>query len=203
MKKKRIGILGGTFNPPHKGHLAIAKKAKKLFKLHKIVFVPSGLPPHKTEKKLLDKEKRLKMVKTAIKGIPAFSVSRIELDRSGYSYAVDTFIELKKKFGKQAKLFYIMGLDSINDILNWRKPLELFRMCEFIVATRPGSKMRTFKRLAKFPPVERNIDKIHLFELKKDISSTDIRKRLKAGKPIKNMVPAGVSKYIKKEKLYK
>ena len=199
---KKIGILGGTFNPVHNGHIAIAKAAKKLFKLDKVVFVPSGLPPHKSSEGLLDKDKRYKMVLMAIKKIPAFSASRIELDRKGYSYAVDTFLELKKKFGKTAKLYYIMGLDSINDILNWKKPLDLFKMCQFIVATRPGTKIRTFKRLVKFPPLKDNIDKIHLFELKKDISSSEIRKRLRNKKTVARMVPKPVNEYIKEKKLY-
>lgn len=199
---KKIGILGGTFNPVHNGHLAIAKAAKKLFKLDKIVFVPSGLPPHKSSEGLLDKDERYKMVLIAIKNFPTFSASRIELDRKGYSYAVDTFIELKKKFGKTAKLYYIMGLDSINDILNWRKPLELFKMCQFVVATRPGTKIRTFKRLVKFPPLKDNIDKIHLFELKKDISSSDIRKRIKNNESVTGMLPKTAEKYIKDKKLY-
>jgi len=199
---KKIGILGGTFNPVHNGHIEIAKAAQKLFKLNKVVFVPSGIPPHKTEEKILDGEKRYKMLLTAIKGMKKFSASRIELDRKGYSYAVDTFIELKKKYGKKAKLYYIMGLDSINDILSWRKPLDLFRLCQFIVATRPGTKIRTFKRLIKFPPLKDNIDKIHLFEIKIDISSTEIRKKLKNRKSVKGMLPETVEKYIKDNKLY-
>lgn len=199
---KKIGILGGTFNPVHNGHLAIAKAAKKLFKLDKVVFVPSGIPPHKSSEGLMDKDERYKMVLMAIKKFPAFTASRIELDRKGYSYAVNTFVELKKKFGKTAELYYIMGLDSINDILNWRKPLELFKMCQFVVATRPGTKIRTFKRLVKFPPLKDNIGKIHLFELKKDISSSEIRKKLRNKNTVARMVPKPVNKYIKEKKLY-
>ncbi len=200
--KKKIGILGGTFNPIHNGHLEIAKVAQKLFKLDNVVFVPSGIPPHKTGEKILNGEKRYQMVLTAIKGTKKFSASRIELDRKGCSYAIDTFIELKKKFGKSAELYYIMGLDSINDILNWKKPLELFKMCEFIVATRPGTKMRTFKRLVKFPPIKENIKKIHIFEMRADISSTEIRKKIRNKKSVAGLVPKPVEKYIKDKKLY-
>lgn len=194
--------MGGTFNPIHKGHISIAKKAYKDFDLDKVIFVPSGLPPHKSKEELIDKEHRFEMLKLAISKIPHFSLSRVELDRAGYSYAVDTFNELKNEFGKKAKLFYIMGLDSINEILSWKKPLELLKLCEFIVATRPKAKIRTFRRLIKFPPLTNNMGKIHLIELKMDISSSNIRRLLKAGKSVRKELAGPVLKYIKKHKLY-
>lgn len=199
---KRIGIMGGTFNPIHKGHLALAKAAQKEFALDKIIFIPSGTPPHKALGEVIDKEDRFKMVKRAIKGLENYTASRIELDRPGYSYAVDTFGDLKIKHGKSAKLFYIMGLDSINEILEWKKPLELFKLCEFIVGTRPGTKIRSFRRLVKFPPLQKEVDKIHLMELKENISASDIREKLKAGKPVGNLIPKVVEEYIKERGLY-
>lgn len=199
---KRIGIFGGTFNPVHNGHLAIAEKALEQFILDKVVFVPSGLPPHKTQAEIIDKEHRFKMVKMAIRGHKNFSSSRIEMDRPGYSYAVDTFSDFHKKFGKKAKLFYIMGLDSINDILNWKKPLELFKFCEFVVATRPGNSIRLFKRLVKFPPLQKEVDKIHLMEVNIDISATEIRRNIRQGRSIAKMVGPKVKEYIKKEGLF-
>ncbi len=200
---KKIGILGGTFNPIHKGHLRIAEIVLKEFDLDKIVFVPSGLPPHKTHQDLAAKEDRLCMIKLAIQGNPHFSISKIELNRAGYSYAVDTFNELKDEFGAAAGLYYIMGMDSINDILSWKKPLELFRLCQFIVATRPGTKVRTFRRLMKFPPLKDNMKKIHLIETSFDISSTKIRKKLKNEKSVDRMLPKKILQYIKKKGLYK
>lgn len=199
---KRIGIMGGTFNPIHKGHLALAKAAMQEFALDLVIFIPSGKPPHKAYKDIIDKEDRFKMVKLAIKGIPQFAVSRIELDRKGISYAVDTFNKLKKKYGKNTRLFYIMGLDSINEILDWKKPLELFKLCEFIVGTRPGTRIRTFRRLVKFPPLQKEVDKIHLMELKEDISSSDIRQKLKAGRSVSAVLPPVVLNYIRKHGLY-
>jgi nicotinate-nucleotide adenylyltransferase len=203
MKIKRIGIMGGTFNPIHKGHLALAAAAKEQFALDRIVFIPSGNPPHKKAGEVLDKELRFKMVKLAIKGIADYNASRIELDRPGFSYAVDTFNTLRKKYGKSAKLFYIMGLDSINEILEWRKPLELFKLCEFIVGTRPGTRIRTFRRLVKFPPLQKEVDKLHLMELKENISASDIRQRLKAGRPVDGLLPARIAGFIKRKKLYR
>ena len=200
---KRIGILGGTFNPVHKGHIALARAAKEEFALDRIIFMPTGTPPHKSLEHLADKEHRFKMIKLAIKGIPDFSVSRLEMDRPGYSYAVETFLLLKKQLKQKTKLFYIMGLDSINEILSWKQPLELFKLCEFIVGTRPGTKIRTFKRLVKFPPLMKEVDKIHLIELKEDISSSDIRRKIKEGKSVESVVPKAVLKYIKEHRLYK
>lgn len=199
---KRIGIMGGTFNPPHNGHLALAKRALDEFALDEVIFIPSANPPHKDPKDIIDKEHRFNMVKLAIDKKSKFTISRIELDRTGINYAVDTFNILKDIHGKKAKLFYIMGLDSINEILDWKKPLELFKLCEFIVGTRPGTKIRTFKRLVKFPPLQKEVDKIHIMELKEDISSSDIRKKLRAKKSVSNIVPPKVLAYIKEHKLY-
>jgi len=192
---KRIGIMGGTFNPIHRGHLALAKAAREEFALDQVVFIPSGNPPHKKAAEIIDKEDRYQMVKIAIRGIPGYFASRIELDRPGFSYAVDTFNALKRHYGKSAKLFYIMGLDSINEILEWRKPLELFKLCEFIVGTRPGTRLRTFRRLVKFPP-------LHLLELKENISASEIRELLKAGKSVGKLVPKVVERYIRRHQLY-
>lgn len=203
MKKiKRIGIMGGTFNPVHKGHLALARAAKKEFALDQVIFIPSGNPPHKEPSEVIDKEERFKMVRMAIKGKKGYCACRIELDRPGYSYAVDTFNALKKRFGKKAKLFYIMGLDSVSEILEWKKPLELFDLCEFIVGTRPGTRIRTFRRLVKFPPLQKEVDKIHLMELRENISASEIREKLKAGQSVRRLVPRKVADYIRKKGLY-
>ncbi len=195
--------MGGTFDPIHKGHLALAKAAMKEFVLNEIIFIPSGHPPHKKKGEVTGKEHRYKMVKKAIHGKNGFKISRIELDRKGLSFAVDTFNALKNKYGKKAKLFYIMGLDSINEILEWRKPLELFKLCEFIVGTRPGTQVRTFKRLVKFPPLQKEVDKIHLMELRENISSSDIRQKLKEGGAVGSVIPKVIENYIKENNLYK
>jgi len=199
---KRLGILGGTFNPIHKGHLALAKAARKKFLLDKVIFIPTGTPPHKPHVGIVDKKHRYKMVILATQNSPYFSVSRLEMDRPGVSYAVDTFRILQKKFGKKAKLFYIMGLDSINEILEWRQPLELFKLCEIIVGTRPGSKLQTFKRLLKTPPLQAEAKKIHLLELKQAVSSSQIRLWLKDGKSVRRFLPKVVTDYISQSHLY-
>jgi nicotinate-nucleotide adenylyltransferase len=199
---QRIGIMGGTFNPVHKGHIAIAEAAKKNYLLDKIVFVPSGNPPHKTHEYIADKEHRFRMVKLAITGKKNFGISRVEVDRPGYSYAVDTFNELKKAYKENALLYYIMGMDSINEILSWKKPLELFKICQFIVATRPGARIRTLKRLLKFPPLKLHAGQIHVIEVKENVSSTKIRESIKKGKVPKRLLDPKVISYIRKNKLY-
>jgi nicotinate-nucleotide adenylyltransferase len=199
---QRIGIMGGTFNPPHKGHIAIAEAAQKFYLLDKVIFVPSGHPPHKTHEFIADKEDRYKMVKLAIKGHKHFSPSRVEIDRPGYSYAVDTFNDLKKEYKGNALLYYIMGMDSINEILSWKKPLELFKICQFIVATRPGARIRTLKRLLKFPPLKLHAGQIHVIEVKKNISATKIRESIKKGNIPARLLDNKVAGYIRKKKLY-
>jgi len=194
---RRIGIMGGTFNPVHKGHIALAKAAQKAFDLDKVVFIPSGTPPHKALGKIIDKEERLKMVKLAIRGFKNFSASRIEMDRPGYSFAVDTFRALRKKYGAKTKLFYIMGLDSINEILEWKKPFELFKLCEFIVGTRPGH------RAAKISQLNKVADKIHFIELSEDVSASEIRRKMVKGGKVGRLVPKAVANFIQKRGLYK
>ncbi len=199
----KIGILGGTFNPIHNAHIKLAKKAIKDFGLSCVVFIPTGTPPHKSTNDLASRNDRLNMVRLAIKGEKKLKVSKIEINKKGYSYAVDTFGKLKKRFGSKSKLFYIMGLDSINTILSWKRPIELFKLCQFIVATRPGSKIKTFKRIMKFPPISINRNKIFLTELKVNLSSSEIRRALLKGKMPKNVMPENVEKYIAKNELYR
>lgn len=199
---QRIGIMGGTFNPVHKGHIAIAEAAYKNYLLNKVIFVPSGHPPHKTGEYIADKEHRFKMVKLAIAGKRHFKISRVEVDRAGYSYAIDTFNELKKEYKGNALLYYIMGMDSINEILSWRKPLELFNICQFIVATRPGARIRTLKRILKFPPLKLHSGQIHLIEVKMSVSSTKVRESIKKGRIPKMLLHPNVASYIIKYKLY-
>ncbi len=194
--------MGGTFNPVHKGHIAIAKAAKKQYRLGKVIFVPSGTPPHKTSEYIAPKEHRFRMVKLAIAGHKNFIISRVELDRPGYSYAVDTFNALKKEYRGSARLYYIMGMDSINEILTWKKPMELFKICQFIVATRPGAKIRTMRRILKFPPVKLHADTIHLIEVKMNVSSTKIRESIKRGAIPARLLDKKVIEYIKEHKLY-
>ncbi len=195
--------MGGTFNPPHKGHIAIAEAAQKYYLLDKVIFVPSGQPPHKTHEFIADKEDRFNMVKLAIKGKKHFFISRVEIDRPGYSYAVDTFNDLKKGYKGNALLYYIMGMDSINEILSWKKPLELFKICQFIVATRVGARIRTLKRILKFPPLKLHAGQIHVIEVNRErLVHKDPRTRIRKGRIPVRLLDKKVIGYIRKHKLY-
>lgn len=200
---KKIGILGGTFNPPHLGHISLAKKALHEFGLDLIIFIPTGTPPHKTKEYIAPKNHRYNMTRLAARGNHKFKISKIEVNKKGYSYAVDTFKKLIKNYGKNAELFYIVGMDSINTIFDWKKPLELFKFCKFIIAGRPGQAFKTFKRIMKFPPISQNKDKITIMPLNINISSTEIREKIKEGKDISKLMPPKVSEYIRKYNLYK
>jgi nicotinate-nucleotide adenylyltransferase len=200
---KRIGIMGGSFNPIHNGHLAITRKAKKEFDLDQIIFVPTGKPPHKALEELAPKNARYQMVLKAISRYPSYRVSRVELDRRGYTFAIDTLQRLTAEIGEKHQLYYIVGMDSINEILEWKKPLELFNYCDFIVATRPKTRIRTLKRMLKFPPLSSRKQQIFVIEVKMDLSSSQIRERIKAGKSVKRFLPKAVLEYIERRGLYK
>ncbi len=188
MENKRIGILGGTFNPPHIGHLILAQEALTGFKLDKVIFIPAYLPPHKRVKGN-NAYRRYKMAGLACRTNPKFETSGIEIAERSVSYSVETLRKLKKKYGKGARLFFLVGSD--NDLKTWRDIDEAMRLATFIVANRPGSRIKKDRRVktVKMPSV--------------DISSSDIRKRVRLSQPIRYLVPEAVEVYIKKNRLYK
>ncbi len=191
----RIGIMGGTFNPIHYGHLVTAEVVRDKFKLDKVIFVPSYRTPYKGRRDLISSSHRYKMAKLAIANNGYFSVSNIEIKRRGKSYTRDTMKEFKEKFGKETKLFFITGADAITQMPKWKGAKELPQLCEFIAASRPGFKLR------KLPPrYERHTRLIEVPALA--ISSTDIRKRLKRGETIKYLLPEKVERYIHQHRLY-
>lgn len=191
----RIGIMGGTFNPIHYGHLVTAEVVRDRFKLDKVIFIPSYRTPYKGRINLASSRHRYKMTKLAIENNGCFSVSDIEIKRRGKSYTRDTIKEFKKRFGKKTKLFFITGADAIAQMPKWKRAEELPTLCEFIAASRPGF------RLKKLPP--RYQRHTHLIEVPAlAISSTNIRRRLKKGETIKYLLPEKVEKYIYKYRLY-
>ncbi|SHM61712.1 nicotinate-nucleotide adenylyltransferase [Caldanaerovirga acetigignens] len=200
---KRIGIMGGTFDPIHFGHLVTAEEARINFELDKVIFVPTGKPPHKKDYEVTDSEHRYLMTALATNNNPFFEVSRIEIDRKGYSYTVDTLNQMVQIYGKDTSLFFISGADAVLDILTWKNIKEVLDICTFIAATRPGYPINKLKD--KLEEIKRLYGKdVYLLEVTAiAISSTDIRRKVKEGRSIKYLVPEGVEKYILKNGLYR
>jgi len=200
---KRIGISGGTFDPIHFGHLIIAEEVRELLKLDIILFIPVGNPPHKEGLNVADAFHRFNMVKEAVKSNPFFKVSRIEVDRLGYTYTVDTLTKLKEMHGENVKLLFITGADVVRELLTWKEYERVFTMCEFAAVLRPG-----YEKAAIVSEVQALRDKygavIHIIDGPLiEISSTQIRDNVKNGRSVKYLVPDKVEKYIYENGLYK
>lgn len=194
-----LGIMGGTFDPIHLGHLVAAEEARVRFRLDRVIFVPNGRPPHKKDYPVTPPERRCEMVVLAVASNPAFEPSRIEIDRPGPSYAVDTVTQLRGRLGPDAKLYFITGADAILEILTWRQPHRLAESCEFIAVTRPGHDLR---RLEKALPRDL-LARIHVLRVPGlDISSTELRRRAGIGESLRYLTPQAVVRYIAAYGLY-
>ncbi|NLO97388.1 MAG: nicotinate-nucleotide adenylyltransferase [Peptococcaceae bacterium] len=198
---KRLGIMGGTFDPIHYGHLVAAETARVELGLDYVLFIPAGEPPHKKKLKITDAELRFKMVEISIKNNEYFKASRIEINRKGPSYTIDTLRELHRFFPKQ-DLFFITGTDAMMDILAWRQPEEIFKLAKVISASRPGyeSQKHLAEIYSKFP-----ISKNRLYQLEIPalaISSSYIRSRIGNNKSVRYLLPDEVIKLIEDNKLY-
>ncbi len=201
--ERKIGISGGTFDPVHFGHLLAAEYARCEFGLDKVLFVPLGLPPHKNPDLITDSESRFEMVQLAVRGNPGFEVSRIELDRPGFTYTVDTLEELRARYGPETRLLYIVGADVVGELLTWKDWARVFSICEFIAVIRPESGREAFLRQVERLRKEYGA-KIHPLDMPPmGISSSLIRSRVREGKSIRYMVPAAVEEYIYGKGLYR
>lgn len=197
-----VGIMGGTFDPVHMGHLVAAETARFEFNLDKVIFVPAGHPPHKESLSITPGEDRFAMTALAIQDNPGFEISRIELDRSGPSFTLDTVTAFSREFGPLTRLFFITGADAILDILGWWKIAELMKQCYFVAATRPGYHTQELEEFLKNIP-EEYMERVYPLRVPEmDISSTEIRKRLAIGKTVKYLLPERVLDYIYKNGLY-
>ena len=193
--RQKIGILGGTFDPIHLGHLILAEQLAEKFRLDEIIFIPSSSPPHKNNKKVSSAQDRFKMTELAIEDNPLFSISDIELRRKGKSYTVITIKELEKLYPR-SRLFLLCGSDVLDELKTWRKPDEIYRLIQVIIGVRPGyNKIRKDNKYAK----KNIIEQINGLE----VCSTEIRERVKKGKSIRYLVPDKVRDYIKKKRLYR
>jgi nicotinate-nucleotide adenylyltransferase len=194
--------MGGTFDPIHFGHLRAAEEVLQGFGLERVIFVPSGRPPHKSVLEVTPPEHRYLMTLLATADNPHFEVSRIETDRVGLSYTLDSLLALRKNYSPEKAFYFITGLDAILEIGTWEKYTELFALTDFVAVTRPGYSVQALADLENTLGPER-FQKIHPFPVTLlAIASTDIRRRVREGKSIRYLVPDSVDKYIRKEGLY-
>ena len=194
---RRLGIMGGTFDPIHYGHLVTAEEALVQFGLDEVVFVPTGRPWMKAELDVSPAEDRYLMTVIATASNPRFRVSRIEIERQGPTYTVDTLRSLAAQ-NADAELYFITGADAMLEIFEWKDSEELFSLAHFIAATRPGYDLRRFEASATRHP---NVTAMKIPALA--ISSTDVRGRVREGRPIRYLVPEGVKSYVEKADLYR
>lgn len=194
---ERIGILGGTFDPIHFGHLVIAEEARVRYALNAVLFIPTGEPPHKPQWQA-NAEQRFLMTTLATDDNPLFFVSRIEIDRPGTSYTIDTVRALRDKYHR-TEFYLIIGADSALEFYTWREPMAIIDLSHVVVATRPGYPVKRMQSMKKDPRLA-DMDTMPVPGL--DISSTSLRSRVRAGRGLRYLVPDAVAAFIAKENLY-
>ncbi|MGK2876527.1 MAG: nicotinate-nucleotide adenylyltransferase [Nocardioides sp.] len=194
--RRRVGVMGGTFDPIHHGHLVAASEVQAFFDLDQVIFVPTGAPWQKADREVSPAEDRYLMSVIATAANPRFTVSRVDIDRSGPTYTIDTLRDLRDQF-PDADLFFITGADALGEIFTWRDTAQLFELAQFVGCTRPGYLMDE-TTISSIPP-----ERVTMVEIPAlAISSTDCRDRHRAGQPIWYLVPDGVVQYIAKYGLY-
>ena len=199
--KRKIGIMGGTFDPIHTGHLVTAEAVRIEYGLEKVLFIPAANPPHKQHSKVTPAMHRYIMTVMATYSNSYFHVSPIELERPGLSYTIDTLLALIEKYGEKTEFYFIIGADTVADLPTWRHIDQLLELAYFIAATRPGCICSLDDIITKFGNIgQKKIQRLATPEL--EISSTDIRERVRQGRSIKYIVPESVESYIFKEGLY-
>ena len=195
---RRLGVMGGTFDPIHYGHLVTAEEALVQFGLDEVVFVPTGRPWMKQERDVSPAEDRYLMTVIATASNPRFRVSRVEVDRGGPTYTVDTLRMLAAE-NPDAELYFITGADAMFEIFDWKDPDEVLQLAHFIAATRPGYDLTRLE--ARASAGRPDVSAMNIPALA--ISSTDVRDRVREGRPIRYLLPEGVKSYIEKVGLYR
>ena len=196
---QRLGLMGGTFDPIHYGHMLMAEEARQAFALDDVVFVPNGRPAHKKAYLVSSPEERYAMTLLATGSNPCFSASRIEIERPGPSYTIDTLREFRRLYPDLDALYFITGADAVLEILTWHEYDKLAAECQFIAVTRPGFVLERLSEIADAS----FLDRVHFLPIPRlEISSTDIRKRVREGRSIKYLTPETVETYIRQQGLY-
>jgi nicotinate-nucleotide adenylyltransferase len=215
---RRVGIFGGTFDPVHNGHLQAAAAVRSRFKLDRVLFIPSRIPPHKRRSDMAPAAARLAMVEAAVRGTKGFSASPLEVRSPRTSYSIHTLAKIRKQM-PAARLFFILGADAFGEIKTWREWRRVLGQCIFIVTTRPGTSLRAARAVlmpeyaVRMAAVRKTSDIEALLRAGRSIfflriqalavSSSDIRRRVGEGRPIESLVPAGVAALIRSGNLYR
>ncbi len=202
---RRVGVFGGTFDPVHYGHLVVAEEVYATLHLAEMVFVPAGQPPHKTKEMITAAEHRLAMLELSIVSNPHFTISRVDLDRPGPSYTVDTLRLLRKQWGEETAIYFVIGGDSLEELLGWHDPPGILEQLTYLVAVRrPGynESEEYYDRLeARLPGIKQRLLVVEAPQF--EISATDLRLRVAEGRPIKYQTPDSVESYIVQYGLYR
>jgi nicotinate-nucleotide adenylyltransferase len=217
----RIGLLGGTFNPIHNAHLAIARQAREMLALDRVVMIPSGDPPHKPSNGLASAKDRYEMVRLALASDPHLAISDVEVRRSGKSYSIDTVRLLQQEYGNETRLHFLIGLDAFLEFPTWREPETLLTLCSFVVLSRPGLSFQALSTLPLIPRLPQasltDLDQgravrldvpiglqslICLRVAPSTVSASDIRGRIARGASTANLLPPAVESYILQHHIY-
>jgi len=217
----RLGLLGGSFNPVHNGHLTIARQTREALGLDQILFIPTNHPPHKPNDNLAPAQDRYEMVRLATASDPTLAISDVEIRRPGISYSIDTIRLLHQGYAAQTQLFFLIGLDAFLDFSSWREPPALLELCPFVVLSRPGLSFRSLSAVALLPPIPQSsladldVGRISQLEVPLGrqrltclrlppcpVSASDIRARIRRGLPVANLLPPLVESYILQYHLY-
>ena len=198
----KMGILGGTFDPIHNGHLAIADEARTYLNLSEVLFLPAGQPWMKSDQPISAAHHRTAMIRLALEGRPYFKLSTIEIEYKGPSYSVDTIVKLRAQSEEPFDCYFIVGWDNLAKIPLWKEPAKLIEMCFLAAVPRPGYDRPDMKKLeAALPGISKKV--ILMDKPRIDISATDIRNRVAQGRSISSLVPPAVENYIKESGLYR
>jgi nicotinate-nucleotide adenylyltransferase len=199
IKGAKLGVIGGTFDPPHYGHLVLAENARVQLALDGVLFVPAGQPPHKPASPVTPAHHRVALVEAAIGGNSAFTLSRVDLDRPGPHYTVDMLGILSRTY-PDAALFFLMGGDSLAEFASWRDPTGIVEQAQLVVMERPGWEADVASLTEAIPGIRERLTTLDAPYLQ--ISGTDLRRRVRAGLPIRYLVPPAVEQYVIQQGLY-
>ena len=198
---RRLGLLGGTFDPPHYGHLVAAQEAAERLELAQVLFLPAGQPPHKLGELISPLQRRLRMVELAIGDNPLFSLSLADCQRAGPSYTVDLLARLHQQLGSETSLYFVVGMDSLHDLTTWRQPARVLEQCTLVVVQRPGYPPLDLAGLEKVLPGASE----HIVILETPglaIAGTELRARVAEGRSIRYLVPEAVRSFVAEQRLY-